>query len=157
MRSVQTAVSVLLLTTASALPVLGQGARGNEACPLLTVAEVNAVVGIASLPGRPFLGSKQVCYFAADTAYATTPSVTLMVMTRQEYENQGNLGGSLTAHPLSGLGDAAFYVGGNSYFKVAVRKGSRALSVTIVPGGKVAPTQVLDMEKALAAKAVARL
>ena len=157
MRSVHTAVSVLLLTTATALPVLGQGARGNEACPLLTAAEVSAVLGIASLPGRPFLGSKSVCYFAADTTYATQPSVTLMVMTPLEFKSQGNLGGSLTAHPLTGLGDEAFYVGGNSYFKVAVRKGSRALSVTIVPGGKVTPAQVLDMEKALAAKAVARL
>ena len=115
------------------------------------------MVGIASLPGRPFLGSREVCYFAADTSYDTPPSVTVMVMTAPAFKNQGSLGGSLTSHPLPGLGDEAFYVGGNSYFKVAVRKGSRALSVTIVPGGKVTPAQVLDMEKALAAKAVARL
>ena len=157
MRSVQTAVPVFLLATASTLPALGQGSGANKACPLLTVAEVNAVVGIASLPGRPFLGSPDVCYFAADTSYDTSPSVTVMVMTTMAFKNQGSLGGSLTSHLLSGLGDEAFYVGGNSYFKVAVRKGSRALSVTIVPGGKVTPAQVLDMEKALAAKAVARL
>jgi hypothetical protein len=157
MRSGQTAVSMLLLVTVSALPAVGQGRSRNEACPLLTAAEVSAVVGIASLPGRPFLGSQQVCYFAADTSYDTPPSVTLMVMTTQAFENQGRLGGSLTAHSLSGLGDQAFYMGGGSYFKVAVRKGGRALSVTVVPGGKVAPAQVLDMEKALAAKAVARL
>jgi len=148
---------MLLLATASALPALGQAPPANDACPLLTAAEVSAVVGIASLPGRPFLGSQHVCYFAADTSYDTPPSVTLMVMTTQAFQNQGHLGGSLTAHPLSGLGDEAFYVGGGSYFKVAVRKGSRALSVTIVPGGEVSPAQVLDMEKALAAKAEARL
>jgi hypothetical protein len=157
MRSAQTAVSMLLLATASVLPALRRAPPASDACPLLTAAEVSAVLGIASLPGRPFLGSQDVCYFAADTSYDTPPSVTLMVMTTQAFQNQGHLGGSLTAHPLAGLGDEAFYVGGGSYFKVAVRKGSRALSVTIVPGGKVAPAQVLDMEKALAAKAVARL
>jgi hypothetical protein len=157
MRAIQTAASMLLLATVSALPALGQGMGASKACPLLTVAEVNAVVGITSLPGRPFLGSAEVCYFAADTSYDTQPSVTVMVMTAPEFKSQSSLGGSLAAHSLSGLGDEAFYVGGGSYFKVAVRKGSRALSVTIVPGGKVAPAQVLDMEKALAAKAVARL
>ena len=66
MRSVQTAVSMLLLATASSLPALGQAPGANKACPLLTAAEVSAVVGIASLPGRPFASGYEKFVMDAD-------------------------------------------------------------------------------------------
>lgn len=132
----------------------------RDPCTLLTAAEVSAALGITSLPGHPFLGSHVSCYFAADTGVTMgAASVTVMVMTPSAFQNQGHMGGALTAHSLPGLGDEAFYVSGGSYAKVSGRKGDRALSVTIIPGqaNKLTPVQVVDKEKALAQKAVARL
>jgi hypothetical protein len=132
----------------------------RDPCTLLTAAEVSAALGITSLPGRPFLGSRASCYFAADTGIRMgAASVTVMVMTPTAFQNQGHMGGALASHSLTGLGDEAFYVSSGSYAKVLVRKGGRALSVTIVPGqaSKAATAEVLEKEKALARKAVARL
>jgi hypothetical protein len=61
-------------------------------------------------------------------------------------------------HPVTGLGDEAYYVGGGSYAKVAVRKGSRAFSVTVELGEHRTATldQLVAMEETLARKALAR-
>ncbi len=150
-------VSLAVVCSLTAPPLSAQASPSVDACPLVTAAEVSAVLGITSLPGRPFLGSHVTCYFAADTGYATTPSVSVNVMTPEMFHNQGQMGGPLASHPLTGLGDEAFYISSGNYTKVSVLKGGRACSVTIVPGGKVKAAQVLDMEKSLAQKAVARL
>jgi hypothetical protein len=132
----------------------------RDPCTLLTAAEVSAALGITSLPGRPFLGSRVSCYFAADTGIRMgAASVTVMVMTPAAFQNQGHMGGALSGHPIPGLGDEALYVSSGSYAKVLVRKGSRALSVTVVPGetSKAGTAELLEKEKALARKAAARL
>jgi hypothetical protein len=141
------------------VPLLAQ-ASANQACPLLTAAEVNAAVGITSRPGKPFLSSKMVCYFSADTGYnSSVPSVTLMVMNPMAFQNQSHIGGPSNTHPLSGLGDEAYAVGRESYAKVLVRKGARALSVTVTLGESRKATweQLVAMEETLARQAVARL
>lgn len=154
---------VVLVLAAACLAVASPASAQaplRDPCTLLTAAEVSAALGITSLPGRPFLGSRVSCYFAADTGIRMgAASVTVMVMTPVAFQNQGHMGGALTGHPISGLGDEALYVSSGSYAKVLVRKGARALSVTIVPGeaSKAATAEVLEKEKALARKAVARL
>ncbi len=116
------------------------------------------MLGIASLPGRPFLGSKRVCYYAADTTNTTgAASVTLMVMPRAAFDN-GKVLNAAMMHAVSGVGDDAYTVGSGTYLKLGVRKGDRAFSVTVVAGTqiKASPAQLLQMEQQLATKALAR-
>lgn len=129
-------------------------AQTVDPCTLLTVAEVDAVVGMKSLPGRPYLGSKIICLFSPDTAsFSDQPVVNLMVQTQIMFQGQKNMG----PHPITGLGDEAYWVGGGSYAKVEVRKGSRAFSVTIAMGKTERTTQQIEqMEEALARKVLAR-
>ena len=153
-------VFALAVAALSGSSVASARAALPDPCKLLTAQEVSAALGITSRPGHPFLGSHLVCYFAADTGVTVgSASVTLMVMTPVAFQNQGRLGGSFTSHSLTGIGDEAFYVGGGPYTKVCVRKGDRALSVTLVAGRDetLTPAQLLDKEKTLAQKAVARL
>ena len=160
MRSTLLIAAVALGYSFTARAPIGPASRSVDPCTLLTASEVSAALSITSLPGRPFLGSKNVCYYAADTGFdGTKPSVTLMVMNTAAYEGQARMGGSLAAHPVSGVGDAAYRVGSGSYVKVVVRKGSGAFSVTVVPGqnSKATPDQVEQIEEALARKVAARL
>jgi len=148
------AVSVLL-----AVPRLTAQASRVDPCSLLTAAEVSAVLHITSLPGRPFLGSKTVCIYSADTSNTIgEASVTLMVMSRAAFENGKVLDASIM-HPASGIGDDAYAVGSGSYLKLGVLKGNQAFSVTVVPGEKnqVSLAQLQQMEEQLAKNALARL
>lgn len=127
---------------------------------MLTASEVSAALGIASLPGRPFLGSKTVCYFAADTGFAGTgPSVTLMVMSAGAFTTGKAFGGPQGVHPVTGVGDDAYYLGSGSYVKLGVLKGTNAFSVTVRAGQdrKTTPAQLEQIEESLARKVVARL
>lgn len=126
-----------------------------DPCTLLTVAEVDAVVGMKSLPGRPYLGSKEICLFSPDTSSSSDqPVVNLMVQKLFMFQAQKNMG----PHPVSGLGDEAYWSGGDYYAKLEVRKGSRAFSVTVSMGNTATKTsqQLEQMEEALAHKVLAR-
>jgi hypothetical protein len=135
-------------------------AAPSDPCSLLTAKEVSGILGIKSLPGRPWLGtSKTSCFFSADTTFDfTSPTATVQIVTPDAF----NFGKQMsTKGPLAGrtagVGDESYYVGGGSYAKLGVRKGSRAFSITVTSGGKATPDQVANLEKALAKDAVARL
>lgn len=134
--------------------------RSVDPCTLLTAAEVSTALGITSLPGRPFLGSTEVCLFASDTGYdGTKPSVTVMVLTMSAYQNQTHMPGPMAGQPVTGIGDEAYRVGSGSYVKVLVRKGDGAFSITATGGAKPAftPVQAEQIEEALAKIAVTRI
>ncbi|MGH7627405.1 MAG: hypothetical protein ACREOJ_19065 [Gemmatimonadaceae bacterium] len=159
MPSYRILLALAATSVAVSSPALAQ-ASGKDPCTLLTAAEVSTALGITSRPGRPFLGSTHVCYFAADTGYNTgAPSVTLMVMTPVAFQNQSHMPGPLAGHAVAGLGDEAYYVSSGGYAKVLVRKGTVMFSVTIVAGEKTkaTPAQVVEMEKSLATKALAHI
>jgi len=159
MRGSRIVASLTLFYSFAAPRLTAQASGSVDPCTLLTAAEVSSVLGIVSLPGRPYLGSNVVCYYAADTGYVIgAPSVTVMVMTTGAFQNQKNMGGSLASQPVAGLGDEAYRVGSGGYVKLLVRKGSRAFSVTVMPGenSKATSAQVEQMEEGLARKAAAR-
>lgn len=159
MRGARILAAVVLLCSLASPGLTAQGSSSVDPCKLLTAAEVGSVLGITSLPGRPYLGSKVVCYYAADTGYAIgEPSVTVMVMPAAAFENGKTLMSKMV-HPITGVGDDAYTVGSGSYLKLGVRKGSRAFSVTVVRGmkSKGTPAELESMEKQLAQKAAARL
>lgn len=137
-------------------------ADAEEPCSLLTLDEVSQVLGIKSLPGRPWLGtSKASCFFSAKNDFDLgSRTVTVMVITRAAFD----FGKQMSTHgPLAGksggVGDESYFVSvGTSYAKLGVRKGDRAFSITVTPGaGKESADRLGDLEKDLAAKAVTRL
>ncbi len=153
MRGVRIIASLALFSCVVA-PRLAAQAPSVDPCSLLTVAEVNAVVGMKSLPGRPYLGSKIICLFSPDTsAFSDQPVVNLMVQQVYMFQGQKNMG----PHPVSGLGDEAYWTGGDNYAKLEVRKGNRAFSVTVTAVNTAKTAQQLEqMEEALAKKVLAR-
>lgn len=159
MLPIRALLRAVFVTALAAFPLAAQGSPSVDPCTLLTAAEVSQAVGIKSLPGRPFLGSKATCFFSADTGYSSSdPTVSVMVMTPAEFQNQGHMPGALAGKPVAGLGDEAWVISMGGYTKVGVRKGTRSFSVTITRGesGKTA-AQIEAMEKTLAQKAVGRL
>ncbi|HKV50700.1 MAG TPA: hypothetical protein VJO52_05800 [Gemmatimonadaceae bacterium] len=147
------------LTAQAGAPPTTKAVPALDPCSLLTAAEVSSVLGIQSLPGRPFLGSKKVCMWAPDTNNTIgNASVTVMVVTRAAFDNGKVLDASMM-HSVSGVGDDAYAVGSGSYLKLGVRKGDRAFSVTVVGGTQIKATaaQLQQMEVQLATKALARL
>ena len=159
MRSVLNATCLSLMVSLPLRTLLAQETANNP-CSLLTPKEVSGVLGIKSLPGRPWLGtSKTSCFFSADTSFdLTARTVTVQVVTPEAFDfgKQMSTKGPLAGR-TAGVGDESYYVGGGSYAKLGVRKGSRAFSITVTPGRKATPDQVANLEKALAKDAVARL
>ena len=160
MRSLSIVTCLALLGSLAFRPLVPHGAA-SDPCSLLTAKEVGGILGIKSLPGRPWLGtSKTVCFFSADTTFQlTSRTATVQIVTPaafnfgKQMSTQGPLAGR-----SAGVGDESYYVSAGRYAKLGVRKGGRAFSITVTPGaGKGTPDQVADLEKALAKDAVARL
>jgi hypothetical protein len=160
MRSLSIVTGLALFGSLAFRPLVPQG-TASDPCSLLTAQEVSGILGIKSLPGRPWLGtSKTVCFFSADTTFQlTSRTATVQIVTPaafnfgKQMSTQGPLAGR-----TAGVGDESYYVSVGSYAKLGVRKGGRAFSITVTPGkGKDAAGQVPELEKALAKDAVARL
>lgn len=160
MRSVPIGTCLALIASLPFRPLVAQGAASNP-CSLLTAQEVSGVLGIKSLPGRPWLGiSKTSCFFSADTTFDLgSRTVTVQIVTPAAFDlgKQMSTNGALAGR-TAGVGDESYYVGGGRYAKLGVRKGSHAFSITVTSAkGKDTLDQVANFEKALAKDAVARL
>jgi hypothetical protein len=159
LRRVAILAGLALVGSLGVRPLLAQGSLNP--CTLLTAVEVSGVLGIKSLPGRPWLGtSKASCFFSADTSYDLgARTVTVMVLTTAAFDfgKQMSSDGPLAGRS-AGVGDDSYYVSVGHYAKLGVRRGDHAFSITVTPGpGKETPDQVADLEKALAKDAAGRL
>ena len=160
MRCVPLLTSLAFVVSLAFRPLVAQEAA-TDPCRLLTAQEVSGVLGIKSLPGRPWLGtSKTSCFFSADTTFdlaSRTATVQTVTAAAFEFGKQMSTQGPLAGR-TAGVGDESYFVTAGSYAKLGVRKGDRAFSITVTSGtGKHTPDQVADLEKALAKDAVARL
>ena len=159
MRSV-TIVSCLAL--AGSLPAHSLLAQTlSDPCKLLSPSDVSSVLGIKSLPGRPWLGtSKASCFWSADSSFSLTArTATVMVMTPAAFDFGKQMGkDGPMAGRSAGVGDDSYYVSVGHYAKLGVKKGDKAFSVTVTTGaGKETPEQVAQLEAALAKDAAGRL
>jgi len=159
MRSVTRCLA--LAGSLAALPSALLAQNSTDPCSLLTAQDVSGVLGIKSLPGRPWMGtSKASCFYSADTTFElTTRTATLMILPTGGFESGKQMGAS---GPLSGksagVGDDSYYVSYGHYAKLGIKKGSHEFSITVTPGPeKSTPDQIAEMEKALAQEAVGRL
>lgn len=145
----------------AALPSSLVAQKATDPCTLLTAQDVSGVLGIKSLPGRPYLGtSKASCFYSADTTFdLTARTVTLMVLPTGGFEAGKQMGASgPLAGKSAGVGDDSYYVSFGHYAKLGVRQGTHEFSITVTPGpDQATPEQLAELEKALAQKAVAKL
>jgi hypothetical protein len=159
MRSIT--MCLALAGSLAALPTTLVAQKTTDPCSLLTAQDVSGVLGIKSLPGRPWLGtSKASCFYSADSTFELTArTATLMILPTGGFDAGKQMGGDgPLAGKSAGVGDDSYYVSYGHYAKLGVKKGSHEFSITVTPGSdKATPDQIGELEKALAKEAVAKL
>jgi hypothetical protein len=121
--------SVTVLALAGSLaalprPLLAQKAADPDS--LLTAQDVSGVLGIKSLPGRPWLGtSKASCFYSADTTFdLEARTATLMILAPGAFDSQKAMpGNGPLAGKSPGVGDDSYYMSYGHCAKLGVRKG----------------------------------
>ena len=126
-----------------------------DACSLITAAEVAAVLGQPVASGVVPEPGASSCIFV-DSAKATN-SVEISITRVADFNpNQKSITG-LTITPVSGVGDAAYYVNlGGGYDSLKVRKGQTTFSVSVLLKG-ASDSQLEAAEKTLAVAAAGRI
>lgn len=144
-----------------------QGAAGNptggapatlDACTLLTSAEATAALGEPVDPGVPPEAGARSCIFAGHPAQGVDFNAVEISLTGTGTfdPNKKSIAG-LTITPVSGVGDAAYFVSIGAGFEVlSVKKGQTTFTVSVLLKG-ASDTQLQDAEKTLAALVVGRI
>ena len=161
MRSVTIVTCLALAGSLAALPRPLLAQKATDPCSLLTAQDVSGVLGIKSLPGRPWLGtSKASCFYSADTTFDLEGrTATLMILAPGMFDSQKAMpGNGPMAGKSAGIGDDSYYMSYGHYAKLGVRKGDHAFTITVTAGpGNSTPEQVAELEEALAKEALAKL
>jgi hypothetical protein len=132
-------------------------AASNDACSLLTSAEVGAALGAAAGAGEPVTPTDhKVCTWKASDGKSW---VTLMLQPASAYDGgmrlAGYSGGKLAPQPVAGLGEGAYFLPVGDQVGLMVKKGAVAFKVAVYQHGPIEPKETA--EKALAGKVAARL
>jgi hypothetical protein len=132
-------------------------AASNDACSLLTAAEVGAALGGAAGAGEPILPTDhKVCTWKAADGKSW---VTLMLQPASAYDSGMRLasysGGKLAPQPVAGVGEGAYFLPVGDQVGMMVKKGAVAFKVAVYQHGPVGPKETA--EKQLAGKVVGRL
>jgi hypothetical protein len=125
-------------------------ATADDACALLTAAQVGAALGAAVGQGTYVTPTfHKTCTWTATGGGGT---VTLYLQSLAGYEGGkklASLGTSATATPVGGIGDEAYYFNTNKLTSLAVKKGSVALKIAVYARIPVDKQQVVEKELAL--------
>jgi hypothetical protein len=167
---VRSLIATWVLVAAAAHGDARPATTPRDACDLLTKREVAAVQGQPFATARPTTrGTRSQCFFELP---AFVDSVSLDVIRDgdalwkeyfaleaqdQRERSRAEQGKSRKSrpHPVRGIGQEAYWVGGNSTGSLYVLKNGVVLRVSV--GGGVPEAEKIKRSKALAAKALARL
>jgi hypothetical protein len=130
----------------------------DDACSLVTDAQVSAAVGVSVKPGVYVTPTfKKTCTWNATTPVPQSVKiVTLMLQGLDAYQAGKNTSlKSIIVTPASGIGDDAYYLGTDAVFGLVVKKGSIAFKVAVYADIPKEKKQAL--EKALAQQVLAKL
>ena len=131
--------SAVFAIAASSL-LLGASARSgrsidpNDACSLLTQAQVSAALGLTMDMGRRVVyNNPKMCAWAPPGgATANGPKVTLTLVTPDAFERSKTPGNGATTTPVKGVGDEAFYItGAGTTTALSVKKGASTFQVRL--------------------------
>jgi hypothetical protein len=158
-------IAAIFIIAAAAAPSAA-AAPPTDACPLLTPAEVSAVVGVSVGAGSHITPTYLKSCTWAPPGGATKDFTTLLLalesaasyqsakaMLQAVANSQGK--GGITMTPASGIGDDAIYSSVANYTKLIVKKGDVVFQLVIY--GSFPIEKKRDMEKALASKVLAKL
>jgi hypothetical protein len=150
-----TATAITALAVAALSPPAF--AAPNDACSLLTPAEVGAALGTAAEAGQPVTPTDhKVCTWKAADGKSWA---TLMLQPASAYDGGMRLaaysGGKLAPEQVAGLGEGAYFLPVGDQVGLMVKKGAVSFKVAVYQHGPVGPKETA--EKALAGKVVARL
>jgi hypothetical protein len=117
----------------AAIAPSANAAPPGDACSLLTAAQVSAALGMSVGAGTYVAPTfKKTCSWNATTDGEGT--LTLNLQGLEQYENGKKLasyGKSVTATPIGGVGDEAYYVGNDKLVGLIVKKGNAAFKITV--------------------------
>jgi hypothetical protein len=129
----------------------------DDACSLLTSAQVGAVLGVSMGAGTYVTPTfKKTCTWNATENGGGT--VTLNLQDPTLYESGKKLasnGKSVSASSIGGIGDDAYYFGSDKLVSLIVRKGSVAFKVAVY--GRIPIEKQQAAEKSLALQVVSQL
>jgi hypothetical protein len=158
-------LAAIFIVAAAAAPSAA-AAPPSDACPLLTPAEVSAVVGVSVGAGSHITPTYVKSCTWAPAGGATKDFTTLVLalepaasyqsakaMLQAVANSQGK--GGITMTPASGIGDDAIYSSVANYTKLIVKKGDVVFQLVIYGSFPIGKKR--DMEKALASKVIAKL
>jgi pilus assembly protein FimV len=130
-----------------------------DACSLITAAEASTAIGGEPVdPGAPPEPGASSCLFTSHPAQGTDlNSVEISITGSGAFNpNQKSIAG-LTITPVSGVGDAAYYVSIGAGFQVlSVRKGQTTFTTSVLLKD-ASDSQLMDAEKTLAMLILSRI
>jgi hypothetical protein len=133
-------------------------AAANDACVLLTPAEVGAALGAPVSAGEPILPTDhKVCTWRASApggGFVTVSLQPAQTFDRARQQAPG-LAGAVNVQSVGGLGEGAMYVGMGENVGLVVKKSGVAFKVAVYK--HVGLDEKKAAEKTLAAKVVGRL
>ena len=146
----RTARLIAACIIAAAIAPSANAAPPGNACSLLTAAQVSAALGMPVGAGTYVAPTfKKTCSWNATTEGGGT--VTLNLQGLQQYESGKKLapyGKSVSATPIGGIGDEAYYFGTDKLVSLIVKKGNAAFKIAVYAQIPVEKQQAA--EKALA-------
>ena len=157
-------IAAIFIIVAAAAPS-AVAAPPSDACPLLTPAEISAVVGVSVGAGAHMTPTYLKSCTWSPPGGATKDFTTLVLALEpaasyqsakamlQAVASQGK--GGITITPASGIGDDAIYSSVANYTKLIVKKGDVVFQLVIY--GSFPLEKKRDMEKALASKVISKL
>jgi hypothetical protein len=148
---------IAILMVGAAIVHSANAAPPDDACSLLTPAQVSAGLGVSVGEGTYIMPTfKKICTWNATTNGGGT--VTLNLQSLDQYEGGRKLasyGKSVSATSIGGIGDDAYYFGTDKLVSVVVKKGSVAFKVAV--HAHLSVEKQLAAEKALALQIVSQL
>lgn len=163
------AIIAAIFTIAAAAAPSVAAALPSDACPLLTPAEISAVVGVSVGAGTHITPTylKSCTWAPPGGATAQFASVLLTLESAASWQSakamlqavanapNNNKKGGITMTPASGIGDDALYSSMGNYTKLVVKKGDVVFQLVIYGNSPIEKKR--DMEKALASKVLSKL
>jgi hypothetical protein len=151
------AVAGLAVLASAILPGTKAYAATNDACTLLTAADVGAALGTPAKAGQPITPTDhKVCTWKAADGDSWA---TLMLQPSAAFDGGLRLAsysnGSLKPARVAGLGEGAYFLPVGDQVGLMVKKGGTAFKIAVYQHGPIGPKEAA--ERALAGKVVKRL
>ena len=153
------AVIAAIFIVAAATALSASAAPPDDACSLLTQAQVSAALGVSVGAGSHMPPKYlRMCTWTQPNGPTGGKNVVLMLKTADDFNNAKTLmnGPGTTVTPVSGIGDDAYYttIGVHTSILYA-KKGNVAFNLTV--GRGFPPDQQKAMEKTLALQILSKL